>query len=81
MNPLKLSARFAAHVCYTEVSQGTKTRDEALRFAEQHWRTFLPSAAEGWGKLLTRIARPRRIESACVHRRHRRELGGAVGVA
>jgi hypothetical protein len=63
MNPLNLSAQFAAYVWYTEVRQGTKAHGEALRFAEQNWRTFLPSACEGWGKLLMRLARPRRAKS------------------
>jgi hypothetical protein len=82
MNPLKLSAQFAAYAWYTEVRQGTKTtHDEGLRFAEQNWPTFLPSAHEGWGKLLMRVARPRRGEGGRVRRRHRREVGGMVGVA
>jgi hypothetical protein len=81
MNPLKLSAQFAAYVWYTEVRQETRTtHDEALRFAEQNWRTFLPAAHEGWGKLLLRVARPRRAESARVQRQQRREIGGVVRV-
>jgi hypothetical protein len=80
MNPLKLSAQFAAYAWYTEVRQGTKTHDEALRFAEQNWPTFLPSANEGWGKLLVRVARPRRADCGPLPRRHRREVGGMVGV-
>ncbi len=69
MNPLKASAQFAAYVWYTEVRVGT-THDEALRFAQQNWLTFLPSAHEGWGKLLMRLARPRRAEGVRVRRRH-----------
>jgi hypothetical protein len=80
MNPLKLSAQFAAYVWYTEVRQGTTAHDEARRFAEQNWPTFLPSAHEGWGQLLMRVARPRRAESGRMHRRQRREAGGVVGV-
>jgi hypothetical protein len=80
MNPLKLSAQFAAYVWYAEVRQGTKAHDEGLRFAEQNWPTFLPAAHEGWGKLLMRVARPRRAESTRVRRQHRREVGGMVGV-
>ncbi len=77
MNPLKLSAQFAAYVWYTEVRQGTRAHDEALRFARQNWRTFLPSAHEGWGKLLRRAARPGRVESGRVGR----YLRGAGGMA
>jgi hypothetical protein len=80
MNPLKLSSQFAAYVWYTEVRQGTKTHGEALRFAERNWRTFLPSANEGWGKLLVRAARPRRAESGRVRRRHMRGAEGVVRV-
>jgi hypothetical protein len=69
MNPLKASAQFAAYVWYTEVRQRT-TQDEALRFAKRNWTTFLPSANEGWGKLLMRVARPRRAEGRQVRRPH-----------
>jgi len=68
MNPLKVSAQFAAYLWYTEVRQRT-TPDEALRFAEQNWPTFLPSAHEGWGQLLLRVAQPKRVESGRAHRR------------
>ena len=71
MNPLKLSAQFAAYVWYTEVRKGTKAHDEALRFAEQNWPTFLPAAHEGLGRLLVRAARPRRAESGRLPRHMR----------
>jgi hypothetical protein len=80
MSPLKLSAQFAAYVWYTEVRQGTKAHDEALRFAEQNWPNFLPAAHGGWGKLLMRVARPRCPASTRVGRQHRRAVGGMVGV-
>jgi hypothetical protein len=80
MNPLKLSAQFAAYVWYTEVRQARRTtHDEARRFAEQNWPTFLPPAHEGWGKLLMRVARPGRVESARV-RRHMRAVEGMAQV-
>jgi hypothetical protein len=60
MNPLKMSAKFAAYVWYSGVRQGRATREEALRFAEENWVPFLPCAQEGWGKLLIRAARLRR---------------------
>jgi hypothetical protein len=59
MNPLKMSAQFAAYAWYTEV-RGRTPHGEALRFAEQNWTSFVPSAHEGWGKLLMRLAGPRR---------------------
>jgi hypothetical protein len=77
MNPLKLSAQFAAYVWYTEARQGPQAHDEALRFAEQNWPTFLPAAHEGWGKLLVRVAGPRRAESG----RLSRHMRGVKGVA
>jgi hypothetical protein len=59
MYPLKMSAQFAAYAWYAEV-RGQTTHDEALRFAERDWTNFLPAAHEGWGKLLMRVAGPRR---------------------
>ena len=70
MNPLKLSAQFAAYAWYTEV-RGRATQGEALRFAEQNWPTFLPAAHEGLGRLLVRAARPRRAESGRLPRHMR----------
>jgi hypothetical protein len=69
MNPLKLSAQFAAYAWYTEARHGKATYDEGCRFAEQNWSTFLPAAHEGWGKLLMRVARPGRVEGGRVGRR------------
>ena len=68
MYPLKMSAQFAAYAWYTEV-RGRTTHDEALRFAERNWAGFVPAAHEGWGKLLMRVARPRRHAGGRVRRR------------
>jgi hypothetical protein len=54
MYPLKMSAQFAAYAWYTEV-RGRANPAEALRFADQNWTNFVPSAPEGWGKLLMRL--------------------------
>jgi len=78
MNPLKVSAQFAAYVWYTEARQGTNPHEEASRFAEQNWATFLPSAHEGWGKLLMRLVKPSRVERGRVRRRRREVEGRAV---
>jgi hypothetical protein len=59
------------------VREGT-THDEALRFAEGNWAAFLPSAHEGWGKLLVRLARPRRAEGG---RRHAERPAKAPAMA
>jgi hypothetical protein len=60
MNPLKTSAQFAAYVWYSEVRQGWATPDESARFARANWAAFLPSAHEGLGRLLIRVAKPPR---------------------
>jgi hypothetical protein len=60
MNPLKLSAQFAAFVWYAEARGGRATHDETARFALENWAAFLPSAHEGLGRLLVRVGRPRR---------------------
>jgi hypothetical protein len=79
MNPLKASAQFAAYVWYTEVRRRT-TQDEALRFAERNWTSFLPSAHEGWGMLLMRVTRPRRAERGRVCRPVREAVGEVAPV-
>jgi hypothetical protein len=81
MNPLKLSAQFAAYVWYTEVRQGTRTPDEALRFAGRNWPAFLPSAHAGWGKLLLRVAQRRRAGSGRLRRRPAERPGQAQAPA
>lgn len=77
MNPLMVSAQFAAYVWYTEVRQGKANDDEALRFAEQNGTTFLPSAHEGWGKLLKRMAKVRGARSVEGGRVRLRPVGRA----
>ena len=60
MNPLKVSAQFAAYAWYSETRQGKATHDESARFARDNWAAFLPSAHEGLGRLLIRVGQPRR---------------------
>jgi hypothetical protein len=59
MNPLKMSAQFAAYVWHSEARGGRATREESARFARENWAAFLPSAHEGLGRLLVRVGRPR----------------------
>jgi hypothetical protein len=60
MSPLKISAQFAAFVWYTEGKPETpKVHKAARRFARGNWKTFLPSAHKGLGRLLIKIARGR----------------------
>lgn len=58
MNPLQMSAQFAAYVWFmNQECNAGKTREEAHRFARINWERFLPSAQEGFGRLLIRMAR------------------------
>lgn len=56
MDPVQVSARFAAYVWACEAGQA---RGPASRFACQNWSAFLPVAHEGLGRLLIRVAAPR----------------------
>jgi hypothetical protein len=57
MNPLKVSAQCAAFVWFSSWQTGRPPNtDEALRFARDNWVAFLPSAHEGIGRLLIRVA-------------------------
>jgi hypothetical protein len=68
MNALEVAARFAAFTWYTGDCQtpSPTLQAEASRFARENWRTFLPVAHEGWGKLLLRIAHPSRRKPVTV---------------
>ncbi len=57
MHPLQVSAQFAAFVWFR--GRGAADKAEAIRFARENWFRFLPQAHEGWGKLLTRMAKLR----------------------
>jgi len=59
MNPYVVSAQFAAYVWYEHENPG-KSEQEAASFARRNWVSFLPCAHKGVGKLLTKIAEPRR---------------------
>jgi hypothetical protein len=79
MKPLEVAARFAAFTWYTGHSQVRRPtlQAEASRFAKANWRIFLPVAHEGWGRLLLRVAKARRIRQshqATVTRPARRKL-------
>ena len=72
MDPLKVSAMFAAYVWFTERNEGAATAEkEAVSFARDNWQVFLPCAHKGLGRLLIRIAGVR-------HRRVRRGRATAV---
>ena len=80
MNPLKVSAQFAAYVWYMEARRGA-TQDEASRFARRNWITLLPAAHKGWGRLLAKVARPRRAAWVRLRPRNAGEGGAVEGMA
>jgi hypothetical protein len=72
MNPLTVSAQYAAFVWFTErPGNPCKNSAEALRFARENWQHFLPLAHEGLGRLLLKLARPsrrrKRVPAGVVH--------------
>ena len=61
MDPLTLSAQFAAYTWYKECHPGKfVSRKEATKFACENWRAFLGSAHEGLGRLLIQVGRLRK---------------------
>ena len=59
MNARQVAAQFAAHVWFEEANRGKARLEEIAQFASENWRTFLPLAHEGLGRLLIKIAAPR----------------------
>jgi hypothetical protein len=56
MNPLKLSAQFAAYLWFINQPEHSELpREDAHRFARLNWERFLPNADEGFGRLLMAI--------------------------
>jgi hypothetical protein len=61
MTPLQMSAQFAAYVWFRNQEGNVGASDEEARqFARRNWEQFLPSAHEGFGRLLMRLAKGRR---------------------
>ena len=79
MHALKVSALFVAYVWYTETKQGRATQAEAARFARENWVAFLPSAHEGLGRLLIRVARLPSARRGRGSRHARRPLKRSIG--
>jgi hypothetical protein len=58
MDPLAVSAQFAAYVYYRGCRTNADRSDaEAMQFARENWVTFLPLAHDGLGRLLLDIAK------------------------
>jgi hypothetical protein len=52
-----MSAQFAAYLWYSSRQrEGPPDERKAVRYAKAHWPAFLPSAHEGIGRLLLRVA-------------------------
>ncbi len=70
MDPLKVSAQFAAYVWFSDTNQGPrKTQQAAVQFAKENWPMFLPLAHEGLGRLLIEIAGPHRARGSRIRQR------------
>ena len=60
MTPLQMSAQFAAYIWYRKQDENAgKSNEEAHRCARRNWERFLPSANEGFGRLLMRLVSER----------------------
>jgi hypothetical protein len=61
MHPSEIAARFAAFAwsmnCHQAPSKTAQT--EARRFSKEKWKTFLPLANDGLGRLLLQLAKAR----------------------
>ena len=57
MDPLKVSAQFAAYVWFSQKHPNEPDLDRnAFHFAEENWVAFLPAAREPMGRLLVELA-------------------------
>jgi hypothetical protein len=57
MEPLTVSAQFAAYTWFCECHSGSAA--EAMAFARENWTAFLGHADKGLGRLLIRLGRSR----------------------
>ncbi len=69
MNPLTISAQFAAYSWFIAHRDNLgKDRKAAMRFAREKWQEFLPLAHPGLGRLLLKMAgvphRPRCVTNS-----------------
>ena len=60
MDPITISAKFAAYTWFNETVSGKRdSQSEAKRFADENWEHFLAHADKGLGNLLIRLNQPR----------------------
>jgi hypothetical protein len=70
MDPLKVSAQFAAFIWFANnKQQHSKAPEAAVRFARENWSAFLPLAHQGLGRLLLKIADRPAAATAHIHQR------------
>jgi hypothetical protein len=62
MHPSEIAARFAAFAWYTNRHQvpSNTAQAEASQFSHENWKTFLPFANQGLGRLLLQVAKTRK---------------------
>jgi hypothetical protein len=62
MHPSEIAARFAAFAWCMKCRQASSkiAQAEARRFSEENWKTFLPLANQGLGRLLLQVAKTRK---------------------
>ena len=64
MTPLQLSAQFTAYLWFLRQEQNLdKSRADAHAFARQNWEKFLPAADEGFGRLLKKIGKSKKVRT------------------
>lgn len=75
MNPLKVSAQFAAYNWFTQDQSPSATlNQDAWKFAQRNWLRFVADAPPGLGRLLLKLAdqpcrdAPRRLSRAAARR-------------
>ena len=61
MSPLQMSAQFAAYLWFIRQPENEgRSPEAAYEFARRHWERFLGAAHEGFGRLLMKVAQPRK---------------------
>jgi len=81
MDPVTVSAHFAAYTWYEDCHTGKKcSHEEATKFARENWQAFLGHAHEGLGCLLIQVGRlGRKPRQAGSRKRDLAPLSATVG--
>ena len=82
MNPLQMSAQFAAYLWFINQPESAgRPREEAHQFARLNWERFLTNADEGFGRLLLAVADCQDEEPSVTRIRPRRARFAEAAVA